>query len=112
LLTTPKKIEDTTSSATTSSAIKAGQTQDVVPQDVVSENIFSNAGAKAYFSDWYCSAHTTRSRCTKPSKECPSFGMEFKNNHLLGGYQTKVKPIKKYGNENYCHGITLLDVHS
>ena len=35
LLTTPKKIEDTTSSATTSSAIKAGQTQDVVPQDIV-----------------------------------------------------------------------------
>ena len=35
LLITPKKIEDTTSSATTSSAIKAGQTQDVVPQDIV-----------------------------------------------------------------------------
>jgi len=35
LLSTPKKLEDTTSSATTSSAIKAGQTQDIVPQDIV-----------------------------------------------------------------------------
>ena len=35
LLNTPKKLEDTTSSATTSSAIQGGQTQDIVPQDVV-----------------------------------------------------------------------------
>ena len=35
LLNTPKKLEDTTSSATTSSAIQGGQTQDVVPQDIV-----------------------------------------------------------------------------
>jgi hypothetical protein len=35
LLNTPKKLEDTTSSATISSAIKAGQTQDIVPQDIV-----------------------------------------------------------------------------
>ena len=37
LLNTPKKSEDTTSSATTSSAIQGNQTQDVVPQDVVPE---------------------------------------------------------------------------
>src|SRR5210317_2271650 len=34
----PTKTEDTVSSATTSSAIKGDQTQDVVPQDIVSEN--------------------------------------------------------------------------
>jgi hypothetical protein len=34
----PTKSEDTTSSATTSSAIKGNQTQNVVPQDIVSEN--------------------------------------------------------------------------
>jgi hypothetical protein len=37
LLNTPKKLEDTTSSATTSSAIQGGQTQDIVPQDIVPE---------------------------------------------------------------------------
>jgi hypothetical protein len=39
LFNTPKNSEGTTSSATTSSAIKAGQTQDIVPQDLVVENI-------------------------------------------------------------------------
>src|SRR5210317_1593375 len=34
----PTKTEDTVSSATTSSAIKGDQTQDLVPQDIVSEN--------------------------------------------------------------------------
>ena len=34
----PKESKDTGSSATTSSAIKGDQTQDVVPQDIVSEN--------------------------------------------------------------------------
>ena len=34
----PTKTEDTTSSATISSAIQGDQTQDVVPQDIVSEN--------------------------------------------------------------------------
>ena len=34
----PTKSQDTTSSVTTSSAIKVDQTQDVVPQDIVSEN--------------------------------------------------------------------------
>ena len=34
----PSKSEDTTSSATTSSTIKGRLTQDVVPQDIVSEN--------------------------------------------------------------------------
>ena len=34
----PKNLEDTKSSATISSAIKGDQTQDVVPQDIVSEN--------------------------------------------------------------------------
>ena len=38
-LLAPIKAEDTTSSATTSSAILGDQTQDVVPQDVASENI-------------------------------------------------------------------------
>ena len=37
-LLAPSKQEDTTSSATTSSAIHGDQTQDVVPQDIVSEN--------------------------------------------------------------------------
>jgi len=35
----PSKLENTTSSATISSAIKGDQTQDKVPQDIVSENI-------------------------------------------------------------------------
>jgi len=34
----PTKSQDTGSSATTSSAIKGDQTQDLVPQDIVSEN--------------------------------------------------------------------------
>ena len=34
----PTKQEDTISSATTSSTIKGDQTQDIVPQDIVSEN--------------------------------------------------------------------------
>jgi hypothetical protein len=34
----PTQSQDTTSSVTTSSAIKVDQTQDVVPQDIVSEN--------------------------------------------------------------------------
>ncbi len=34
----PKNIEDTKSSATISSAVKDGQTQDIVPQNIVSEN--------------------------------------------------------------------------
>ena len=34
----PIKQEDTKSSATISSAIKGSQTQDIVPQDIVSEN--------------------------------------------------------------------------
>jgi len=37
-LLAPSKLEDTTSSATTSSAIIGDQTQDIVPQDIVSEN--------------------------------------------------------------------------
>ena len=38
-LLAPIKSEDTTSSATISSAIQGGQTQDVVPQNIASENI-------------------------------------------------------------------------
>jgi len=34
----PKNIEDTKSSATISSIVKGDQTQDIVPQDIVSEN--------------------------------------------------------------------------
>tara|TARA_R110001592_G_scaffold62193_2_gene190104 strand:+ start:190 stop:702 length:513 start_codon:yes stop_codon:yes gene_type:complete len=36
-INTPKKLEDTTSSATTSSAIQGDQTQDIVPHDIVPE---------------------------------------------------------------------------
>ena len=39
VLNTPKKLEDTTSSATTSSAIKGQTTQDIVPQNHVPEKI-------------------------------------------------------------------------
>ena len=35
----PIKLDDTKSSATISSTIKGDQTQDIVPQDIVSENI-------------------------------------------------------------------------
>ena len=38
LFLAPKESKDTGSSATISSAIKGDQTQDVVPQDIVSEN--------------------------------------------------------------------------
>ena len=38
VLLAPKESKDTGSSATTSSVIKGNQTQDVVPQDIVSEN--------------------------------------------------------------------------
>ena len=38
VIVAPKKLEDTISSATTSSAIQGGQTQDIVPQDIVSQN--------------------------------------------------------------------------
>ena len=37
-INTPKKLEDTRSSATTYSGSKGDQTQDIVPQDIVSEN--------------------------------------------------------------------------
>ena len=40
-LLAPFKTEDTTSSTTTSSAIQGNQTQDVVPQDIASENIMA-----------------------------------------------------------------------
>ena len=40
-LLAPFKTRDTISSATTSSAILGDQTQDVVPQDVASENILA-----------------------------------------------------------------------
>jgi len=39
LILAPKDPKDTGSSATISSAIKGDQTQDIVPQDIVSENI-------------------------------------------------------------------------
>ncbi len=38
LIIVPKDSKDTGSSATISSAIKGDQTQDVVPQDIVSQN--------------------------------------------------------------------------
>jgi len=38
VIVAPKNLEDTISSATTSSAIQGDQTQDIVPQDIVSEN--------------------------------------------------------------------------
>ena len=40
-LLAPIKAEDTTSSTTTSSAIQGDQTQDVVPQDIASENMLA-----------------------------------------------------------------------
>ena len=40
-LLAPIKAEDTTSSATTSSAIQGDQTQDIVPQDIASENMLA-----------------------------------------------------------------------
>ena len=40
-LLAPIKAEDTTSSTTTSSAIQGDQTQDVVPQDIASENVLA-----------------------------------------------------------------------
>ena len=40
-LLVPIKLEDTTSSAATYSATHSGQTQDIVPQDTVSENILA-----------------------------------------------------------------------
>ena len=38
VIVAPKNLEDTISSATTSSAIQGDQTQDIVPQDIVSQN--------------------------------------------------------------------------
>jgi hypothetical protein len=50
--------------------------------------IFHNSYVKAGdygYSEWYCDI--SRSDCTSPVYECPSFGNEFRNNDLVDGYR-------------------------
>jgi len=49
----------------------------------IESNVFTNSGAYAY-SEWYCDI--SRTDCTSPVYECPSFGNLVRNNQLAGSY--------------------------
>lgn len=50
------------------------------------DNTFEKVGQHAGYTEWYCD-HDARSDCTKSTPECPSWGNEFRRNHLDGNYQ-------------------------
>jgi len=72
----------------------------------IAENKFYSAGKVAFYSDWYCSSDTTTNTCTKPSRECPSIGNEFRSNDLYGGFNGGIKMFKYYGNDYYCGALS------
>ncbi|MGM0559135.1 MAG: right-handed parallel beta-helix repeat-containing protein [Myxococcota bacterium] len=49
------------------------------------DNTFEKAGKWAGYTEWYCD-HDARDDCTKATPECPSWGNEFRRNHLDGNY--------------------------
>ena len=110
LFNTPKNPEGTTSSATTSSAIKADQTQDIVPQDIVGSHpdhsaiaegvsqIFRRQKGKAPVKGFRCTSGPRKGRIVASPSTCfmkvdPSKGAKIKKKRSQSRNSKSVSPL-------------------
>jgi len=59
--------------------------RDYSNDNIINDNTFKKSAIGAAYSEWYCD-HDTRNDCTKTTPECPSWGNQFRDNHLNGNY--------------------------
>ncbi|AWV90062.1 hypothetical protein DN745_12240 [Bradymonas sediminis] len=59
--------------------------RDYSNDNIINDNTFKKSSNDAAYSEWYCD-NDTRDDCTKPTPECPSWGNQFRENHLNGTY--------------------------
>lgn len=69
--------------------------RDFSNDNVISNNRFKRTGIEAAYTEWYCD-HATRTDCTKPTPECPSWGNQFRDNELNGNYACAALSTFKY----------------
>ena len=60
--------------------------------NVVVDNRFIRVGTAAGYTDWYCD-HDTRSDCTSPLPECPSWDNQFRDNVLDGTWACRTLAV-------------------
>jgi|GEM_PF-1029511 len=58
--------------------------RDFSNDNLIFDNVHIRAGADGY-SEWYCDS-STRTDCTKPTPECPSWGNEYRFNQLVSSW--------------------------
>lgn len=59
--------------------------RDYSNDNIINDNTFKKVSITAAYGEWYCD-HDTRNDCTKATPECPSWGNQFRDNHLNGTY--------------------------
>lgn len=69
--------------------------RDFSNNNVINDNTFKKVAIDAAYSEWYCE-HDKRTDCTKATPECPSWGNQFRDNHLNGNYACKQLGTFKY----------------
>lgn len=69
--------------------------RDYSNDNIINDNNFIKAGIEAGYTEWYCD-HDARSDCTKATPECPSWGNQFRDNHLNGNYACGQLGVFKY----------------
>ena len=107
-INTPKKLEDTRSSATTYSGSKGDQTQDIVPQDIVGSHpdhsaiaegvsqIFRRQKGKAPTKGFRCTSGPRKGRIVASPSTCfakvdPSKGAKIKKKRMMKAKTTGKK---------------------
>ena len=107
-INTPKKLEDTRSSATTYSGSKGDQTQDIVPQDIVGSHpdhsaiaegvsqIFRRQKGKAPVKGFRCTSGPRKGRIVASPSTCfakvdPSKGAKIKKKRMMKAKTTGKK---------------------
>lgn len=79
--------------------------RDYSNDNIINENTFKKIGIIAAYSEWYCD-HDARDDCTKPTAECPSWGNQFRDNHLNGTYACETLGVFKYYQDDATTGCS------
>lgn len=69
----------------------------------VGDNVYIRAGTGGGYTEWYCD-HDTRTDCTKPGGECPSWENEFRYNFLVSTYTGGRLPAFQYFQDDEASG--------
>lgn len=73
--------------------------------NIIRENRFIKVGTAAGYTDWYCD-HDTRTDCTSPNPECPSWDNQFRDNTLDGKWNCTPLGVFEYFQDDSATGCS------